>query len=127
MTKLQGVFIQNLRNERKKLRLTQEQAAEKIGITHSFYAAVEGGAKFPSVQKIQDIGEAFGVPPYRLFVDQPEIDEMSSSELLDMFAEFLVQRYRKGMAAAKSEFLKGLESIKETGRNPFEGEEMFQE
>ena len=81
MTKLQEVFIRNLRNERKRLRLTQEQAAEKIGITHSFYAAIEGGAKFPSVQKIQDIGEAFGVPPYRLFIDQPEIEEMPSSEL----------------------------------------------
>lgn len=127
MTKLQELFIRNLRNERKKARLTQEQAAEKIGITHSFYAAVEGGAKFPSIQKIQDIGEALGVPAYRLFIDRPEIEEMPPSELLDMFVEFLAQRYIKGVAAAKTEFLKGLKSLKETGRNPFEGEAMFKE
>ena len=127
MTKLQEVFIRNLRNERKMLRLTQEQAAEKIGITHSFYAAIEGGAKFPSVRKIQDIGEAFGVPPYRLFIDQPEIEDMPSSELLDMFVEFLIGQYRKDMLGAKAKFLKGLETQKETGKNPFEGEEMFKE
>ncbi|MGA2762972.1 MAG: helix-turn-helix transcriptional regulator [Spirochaetia bacterium] len=127
MTKLQELFIRNLRNERKRLRLTQEQAAEKIGITHSFYAAVEGGAKFPSVQKIQDIGEAFGVPAYRLFIDQPEIEEMPSSELLDRFADFLIEQYRKDVVEAKTKFLKGLETQKETGKNPFEGDEMFRE
>jgi transcriptional regulator with XRE-family HTH domain len=127
MTKLQELFIRNLRNERKKARLTQEQAAERIGITHSFFSAIEGGAKFPSVQKIQDIAEALGIPAYRLFVDRPEIEEMPAAELLDLFVEFLVQRYRTGMVAAKTEFLKGLESLKETGRKPFEGDEMFQE
>ena len=127
MTKLQEVFIRNLRNERKRLRLTQEQAAEKIGITHSFYAAIEGGAKFPSVQKIQDIGEAFGVPPYRLFIDQPEIEEMPSSELLDTFVEFLSHQYRKDVVEAKAKIFKGLESQKKTGKNPFQGDEMFKE
>jgi|SRR5208283_2545068 len=127
MIKLQELFIRNLRNERKRLRLTQEQAAEKIGITHSFYAAIEGGAKFPSVQKIQDIGVAFGIPPYRLFVDQPEIEEMPSSELLDRFVEFLIGQYRKDVVEAKAMFLKGLETQKETGKNPFDGEEMFKE
>jgi transcriptional regulator with XRE-family HTH domain len=127
MIKLQELFIRNLRNERKRLRLTQEKAAERIGITHSFYAAVEGGAKFPSVQKIQDIGEAFGVPAYRLFIDQPEIEEMPSSELLDRFADFLIEQYRKDVVEAKARFLKGLETQKETGKNPFEGEEMSKE
>ena len=127
MTKLQELFIRNLRNERKRLRLTQEKAAERIGITHSFYAAVEGGQKFPSIQKIQDIGEAFGVPAYRLFVDQPEIGEMPSSELLDRFVEFLIGQYRKDVVEAKARFIKGLESQKKTGKNPFEGDPMFKE
>ena len=127
MTKLQEVFIRNLRKERKRLRLTQEQAAEKIGITHSFYAAIEGGAKFPSIQKIQDISEALGVPAYRLFIDQPEIEDIPSSELLDMFVEFLSHQYRKDVVEARAKFLKGLESQKKTGKNPFEGDAMFKE
>lgn len=116
MNKLQQVFIKNLRNERKKLRLTQEKAAEKIGITHSFYAALEGkSGKFPSVQKLQDIGAAFGIPVYRLFVERPD-DELPSTEILDRFIDFLVGKYRKDMADAKVKFLKGLEAEKRTGK-----------
>ena len=44
-----------------------------------------------------------------------------------MFVEFLSQQYRKDVVEAKAEFLKGLESQKKTGKNPFEGEAMFKE
>ena len=127
MTKLQETFVKNLREQRKKSRLTQEKAAEKSGITHSFYAAIEGAAKFPSIQKLQDISAALGIPAYRLFVDRPDVEEMPSEELLDRFIDFLVKQYRKDLVEAKAKFLKGLESEKKTGINPFEGEEMFKE
>ena len=78
-----------------------------------FLCGIQGGAKFPSIQKIQDISEALGVPAYRLFIDQPEIEEIPPSELLDMFVEFLTQQYLKGVAEARAEFLKGLKSLKE--------------
>jgi len=107
---------------------TQEQAAEKIGITHSFYSAIEGkSGKFPPVEKLQDIGAAFGIPVYRLFVDRPDVDEMPNEEVLDRFVEFMVKQYRKDLLAAKAKFLKGLETEKRTGKNPFEGDEMFKE
>lgn len=127
MTKLQKVFIKNLRNERRKARLTQEKAAETIGITHSYYSALEAGAKFPSVQKLQDIGDAFRIPVYRLFIDRPNIPQMPITELFDLFVEFLSTQYQKDLVDAKAKFLKELETQKETGKNPFEGEEMFKE
>ena len=68
-----------------------------------------------------------GVPAYRLFIDQPEIEEMPSSEMLDMFVEFLSHQYRKDVVEAKARFVKGLESQKKTGKNPFEGDPMFKE
>jgi transcriptional regulator with XRE-family HTH domain len=110
MVKLQELFIRNLRTERKKAGLTQEQAAEKIGITHSFYSAVENGAKFPSIQKIQDIGEALGVAPYRLFLDSPSTSKVPPGELIDRYNQFLEERYRKDLKDAKAQFLESLES-----------------
>ena len=127
MTKLQKVFIKNLRNERKRARLTQEKAAETIGITHSYYSALEAGAKFPSVQKLQDIGDAFRIPVYRLFIDKLNIKEMPITEMFDRFVEFLSKQYQKDLADAKAKFLKGLESQQESVGNPFEGDAMFQE
>ncbi len=125
MTKLQRVFVRNLRGERKRARLTQEKMAEVIGITHSYYYALEAGLKFPSVQKLQDIGEAMHIPVYRLFIDRPNIREMPVTELFDRFVEFLSSKYQRDLADAKTKFLKGLES--ETVKNPFEGDEMFKE
>ena len=127
MTKLQQVFIKNLRIERKKLRLTQEQAAEKIGITHSFYAALEGkSGKFPSVANLEAIGKAFGIPVYRLFLDKVDADEMPSTEMLDRFIDFLEGQYKKNLVEAKKKFLKALESGKR-GFDPFAGDPMFKE
>ena len=127
MTNIQAIFIRNLRSERKRLRLTQEQLAEKSRISLSYYRAIELGTKFPALENLEKIAQALGVAPYRLFLDSSSSDEVPSSVLFDRFVEFLVERYRKDLGAAKTEFLKGLESEKETGGNPFEGEEMFKE
>ena len=127
MTNIQALFIRNLRNERKKLRMTQHQLAEKSRISLSYYRAIELGMKFPGLTNLERIAETLGVAPYRLFLDSSSSDEMPSSVLLDRFVEFLVERYRKDLGAAKTEFLKGLESEKDAGINPFDGEGMFQE
>jgi transcriptional regulator with XRE-family HTH domain len=121
------VFIRNLRNERKRLRLTQDQLAAKSRISLSYFRAIELGSKFPGLENLEKIAQALGIAPYRLFLDGSSSDEVPSSVLLDRFVEFLVERYKKDLGAAKTEFLKGLESQKEIGGNPFEGEEMFQE
>ena len=125
--RVQEIFAKNLRAERKKLRLSQAKVAELVGISLSFYQTLELATKFPSPEKISDIANCFRVPVYKLFIERPEIDEMSSSELLDRFSEFLVGRYKQEVASAKTDFVKGLEAEKETGINPFEGEEMFKE
>ena len=125
MTRLQRVFVRNLRNERKRAGLTQEKAAEKVGITASYYSALEGSSnKFPSVQKIQDIAAAFGISPYRLFVDTQDVALMPSGELLDRFIEVLVKQYKKDLVETKKRFLKELET---EIKKPFEGDEKFRE
>jgi len=124
--RVQEIFAKNLRAERKRLRISQAKAAEEIGISLSFYQTLELATKFPSPEKISDIANKFQVPVYKLFIERPEINEMSSNEILDRFSEFLVRRYTREVASAKTDFMKGLESEKETG-NPFEGEEMFKE
>lgn len=125
MTRLQRVFVRNLRNERKRAGLTQEKAAEKIGITASYYSALEGSSnKFPSVQKIQDIAAAFGISPYRLFVDTQDVALMPSGELLDRFIEVLVKQYKKDLVETKKRFLKELET---EIKKPFEGDKVFKE
>ena len=110
MTKLQVIFIKNLKKQRENSGLTQEQVAERSGIAHKYFGAIELGYKFPSLQVLEKLAETLGIPAYRLFVDAPQIQGMPSTELLDRYNDFLAERYPRGLAEAKSEFLKNLES-----------------
>lgn len=50
---------EELREYRLSIKNTQEEMAEKWGITLSFYKQIECGAKNPSIQKIKDFKKAF--------------------------------------------------------------------
>ena len=127
MTKLQKTFIRNLRQQRERLRMTQEQVAERSKISHKYYGAVELGYKMPSALTIEKLAQTLRVSPHVFFVDAPTIEEMPGGELLDRYNEFLAERYRSDLPRAKAEFLKGLEPKKGKVTNPFEGDEMFKE
>ena len=113
--RVQEVFAKNLRAERKRLGLSQEKAAERIGISLSFYQTLELATKFPSPEKISDIADSFQVRVYKLFVDIPQVTQLAPNELLDMFVEFLDRKYRSDLTEAKSEFLQNLESLGKGG------------
>lgn len=49
------------REARKSLELTQEDAAERIGVSAEFYARIERGNALPSVQTFARISAALGV------------------------------------------------------------------
>ena len=54
-------FHVNLRNYREAAGLTQQQVAERIGITKSTYCNYESGKREPDVAKIKKIAKALGV------------------------------------------------------------------
>jgi putative transcriptional regulator len=69
-----------VRNNIRKLRfnnneLTQEQLAEKVGVTRQTIIAIEGGKYSPSLELAFRIALAFGVPLQDVFSYEPEGDE----------------------------------------------------
>ncbi len=63
MTRLQVVFIENLKLARKNADLTQETLAEKAGVTAKHISAIERGIKFPPLQLIEALANALGIAP----------------------------------------------------------------
>ena len=51
----------NLRRYRLKQNITQEQLAEKVGISTSFYANLERGKKSMSIKTLRDLSDALEV------------------------------------------------------------------
>jgi transcriptional regulator with XRE-family HTH domain len=64
---LQRLFCLNIRQFRANLSLSQEELAEKAGISLPFLGAVERGEKWPSPQTIAGIAFGLGVEPCDLF------------------------------------------------------------
>lgn len=54
-------FNENLREARKKKRMTQKQVAEAIGVARSTYALYETGEREPTVEGVKKIAKALDV------------------------------------------------------------------
>jgi transcriptional regulator with XRE-family HTH domain len=69
------------REARKSLELTQEDAAEKIGVSAEFYARIERGNALPSVPTFARIAAALGVSADTLLgLRPPDVSERVSDD-----------------------------------------------
>lgn len=68
MMKLKAVFAQNLKKYRKKLRLTQEQVAERAGMSVNYWQRLELPAQIelPTLRTFHRIAQVLHVKPYQL-------------------------------------------------------------
>jgi transcriptional regulator with XRE-family HTH domain len=64
---LKQVFIQNLKEFRKKEGLSQMKLAEYCGTAHSYFGEIEAGRKFPSMDLIEKIAKILRIEPYLFF------------------------------------------------------------
>jgi transcriptional regulator with XRE-family HTH domain len=104
-SKLQAVFITNLKEARKRAGLTQEEIASKVALSVKFYANIEQGVKFPSLSSIERLSMVFGVPPYRLFMElQPE-QSTPVADLLESYNMMLEEQYRQDLSRTRKQFL----------------------
>jgi transcriptional regulator with XRE-family HTH domain len=68
---LQELFITNLKDYRKALKISQLRLAEKCDTTQTYIAEIEGGKKFPSLKMIERIADALNIESYYLFRNEP--------------------------------------------------------
>lgn len=105
MTKLQGVFTENLKNARKKANLTQEALAEKVGLTAKHIGVIERGIKFPTIQMLEAIADALDIPAYELFLEPSEVTEASPTEIINSYNHFLEKKISKALREASKNYL----------------------
>jgi len=78
---LQQVFMANLRKHRKQLGFTQEKLAEMCNTDPCYIRQIEIGRRFPSVHYIERLAQALNIAPYRLFYDEPNLENAGSSPM----------------------------------------------
>lgn len=63
----------NLRAKRNSLKLTQEQFAEKAGISSITISKIETQDQWPSPETLQKIANILNIQPYQLFINEDDI------------------------------------------------------
>jgi transcriptional regulator with XRE-family HTH domain len=63
---LQDNFRQNVRKRRQELRLTQQQVAERLGVTGAYISEVEAGKRTPSLETVERLATALDCPALNL-------------------------------------------------------------
>ena len=66
-------FGQNLKRIRKDMKLTQQEMADKIGISQSYYADIERERKNISLRVILNLASGLGISVTKLINDEIEI------------------------------------------------------
>lgn len=71
-----------IRKARKKAGLTQDELADRIGLSQSYVAKLErGGTDNPGSQAIMKIAESLGVTPGWLYFNREDIDDLDDESL----------------------------------------------
>jgi transcriptional regulator with XRE-family HTH domain len=68
--KLRRVVAQNLRRQRRKSGLSQEELADRAGLNRNYIGMIEREENSPTVDALEQISEALGVDPVVLFQDR---------------------------------------------------------
>ena len=87
-----GYFLKQLRNEKK---LTQEQLAEKIGVSIETISSIERGIKMPRLQNFVAIANQLGVSADELLQDELDFGFIAEANALSKKLEELSRADRK--------------------------------
>jgi len=67
MADIHKILAQNLKENRRRLSLTQPQLAERADISIHYLAMIETARKFPSVEVLDKLSKVFGIDSHELF------------------------------------------------------------
>jgi len=67
MTNVREILAQNLKENRRRLGITQPELAEKAGLSTHYLAMIETARKFPSADVLDRLSAALNINPNELF------------------------------------------------------------
>ncbi len=92
MTHIQQLLAFNMKECRKRLRISQGKLAELCGLTPSYIGEIEICRKFPSAKSLEKIAAALKLKPYQLFFDKLDWGDYDKQELLRDFTMRLKEK-----------------------------------
>ena len=87
MNQFRALLARNLKLARSRAGLTQQELAERCGLSTNYLATIEIGGKFPSAETLEKMITALKLKPYELFVGSDDIEAFDRQELIARYTE----------------------------------------
>ena len=85
---IREILAANLKENRRKLGMTQEELAEKAGVSTHYIAMIETCKKYPKPDMLEHIAKTLEIEPYKLFsvVSDPNepLEQLHQKIITDM-------------------------------------------
>ena len=72
---IRAILAANLKENRRKLGITQEELAERAYVSTHYIAMIETCKKYPKPDMLEQIAKALGIASYKLFSVESDPDE----------------------------------------------------
>ena len=102
-TPLREIFAKNLRENRRRCGFSQENLAEKAGISTQYLAMMEIARKFPSLEVLERLAGAMNTNVYELFL----IDH-SPKEELELLRQDIISEMKQSFGDIVEKALKNV-------------------
>ena len=101
MTNIRQILAQNLKENRRRLGITQPELAEKAGLSTHYLAMIEIAQKFPSADVLDRLAAALGINPNELFsvsVSPERVIEQMQQRILENLDQAIEHALDKAIA-----------------------------
>ena len=72
---IREILASNLKENRRKLGMTQEELAEKAGVSTHYIAMIETCKKYPKPDMLERIAKTLEIEPFMLFSTETDLNE----------------------------------------------------
>jgi transcriptional regulator with XRE-family HTH domain len=92
---LKQIFVQNLKDFRKKEGFSQMKFAEFCDTTTSYIGHIETGRKFPSMDLIEKMAKTLKIEPYHFFINRKKKDTVNDIKTYPKLPESMKNEINK--------------------------------
>jgi len=117
MSNIREILAQNLKENRRKLGITQPMLAERAGLSTHYLGMIEIGRNFPTADMLERLAEALGINPNELF-SVAVSPERAIKELQQGVLEKLDHSIELALDKAFEKRCMGCPSVKANRRSP---------
>ena len=105
---LKQIFINNMKEFRKKEKISQMKLAEYLNTSPTYIGEIEVGKKFPSMDMIEKIATILRIKPYYFFVDRTEqnTDDINTANTYPKLPKSMQNEIRNELNSSMDELIK---------------------